>query len=182
MKKTLIITASIVLPLLLIGGCSIGTLNQEARLRVTIEAKLVDNTSEFDNMKKKIANVAEVSEQAMDKLKEIFVDYAEARTTDGGGSLAKWVSESVPNVNSGTYDKLINTITSSRDSWTQRQKELIDLSRAQKEMFATFPDSIILGMFGRKPSEIKVITSSNTKRVFESQEDNDDSVFKKGVE
>jgi hypothetical protein len=183
MKKTLIVVSCIVLPILLIGGCSIGTLNQEARLRVAIEAKLKDNTSEFDNMKKKISNVAEVSEQAMEKLKQIFVEYAEARTTDGGGSLAKWVSESVPNVNSGTYDKLINTITASRDSWTQRQKELIDLSRSQNEMYAVFPDNMILSIFGRKPTDILVITSANTKRVFETQEDNDSSIFKKdGVE
>lgn len=178
MKATIIIASSFLAAALFFGGCTISTLNTEASLRVAIEAKITANTAEFDNMKKKISGVAEVSSEAMDKLKEIFVSYADARTTDGGG-LAKWVTESVPNIDASMYKQLVNTLTASRDSWTARQSELVDLSREQKGMFAKFPDNVILSIFGRKPTDIVVVTSSATKEAFRSGEDNDSSVFRK---
>lgn len=178
MKATIIIASSFLAAALFFGGCTISTLNTEASLRVAIEAKITANTAEFDNMKKKIGGVAEVSSEAMDKLKEIFVSYADARTTDGGG-LAKWVTESVPNIDASMYKQLVNTLTSSRDSWTARQSELVDLSREQKGMFAKFPDNVILSIFGRKPTDIVIVTSSATKEAFRSGEDNDSSIFRK---
>ena len=158
----------------------VSTLNTEARLRTAIEAKQTDNTSEFDNMFKKITQVAQVSEKQADTLRAIFVEHAGAR---GGpkGSLATWIKESVPNVDLKTFENLQNIITASRDRWTNRQKELIDLDRERTQMFRVFPASIYLSFAGRREGdvEITVVTSGKTKRAFATGEDNDIDVFSK---
>jgi hypothetical protein len=152
--------------------------NGEVRLRNTIEAKLLDNTNEYDNMWKKIKQVAQVTERERESLLKIFTKHAKARTSGGSkdGALMKWVTESIPNIDNSTYKNLMNVITSSRDAWTMRQKELIDLKREHDNMIMTFPGSLIVGSRGR--IEIIVITSSKTKKVFEEGKDDDVDVFK----
>jgi len=166
---------------LILVASLVSTMNTEARLRTAIEAKQLDNTSEFDNMFKKISQVAQVSEKQMQSLKEIFVEHAQARTgPGGGGSLATWIKESVPNVDTKTFDNLQNIITASRDRWTMRQKELVDLDRERKQMFRVFPSSLYLSVLGRREGDVSitVVTSSRTERAFETGKDDDTSVFR----
>jgi hypothetical protein len=40
-----------------------------------------------------------------------------------------------------------------------------------------FPSNIILGMLGKKPFEIKIITSSKTEKAFETGKDDDVKLF-----
>jgi len=159
----------------------IGGYNNAIDFKVSIEAKIKDNKSEFNNMKVKITQVAQVSTAQMDKLANIFNDYAKSRT--GGGSddklLMKWISESIPNVDTTTFNNLQNIIVSSRDSWTMRQKELIDLQREYRRLLQRFPTNIILSIMGFKDIEIPVITSTYTEKTFETQKDDDNSVFEK---
>ena len=67
----------------------VGVMNQEVRLRNAIVAKQRDNTSEFDNMFKKISQVAQVTDAQKNALLEIFKGYAGARSADkeGGSSM-----------------------------------------------------------------------------------------------
>ncbi len=184
MSKGLIISLAVLgvffLFIITIIGMVISTSNTEATLRTAIETKQKDNQSEFDNLFKKISQVAQVSEKQMSALKDIFVSHAEARTGDNdGGSLMKWVQESVPNVDTSTFKNLQNIITSSRDAWTMRQKELLDLSREHTKLLRIFPSNIILSMLGRKEINIVIITSSRTQAAFETGKDDDTDVFKK---
>lgn len=161
-------------------GITIGYFNQEVGLRTTIEQKQVDNKNEFDNMAKKISQVAQVSQKQLEALKDIFNSYAQARTGDGdGGSIMKWVQESVPNVDTSTMNNLQNIIVGSRDSFTMRQKELLDLKREHDKLLRTFPSNFILGMFGKKPIDVVIVTSSKTEKAFETGKDDDIDVFKK---
>jgi len=166
-----------VLGIFMIAGMFISTSNAEATLRVAIEAKQKDNTSEFDNMFKKISQVAQVSSKQMESLKEIFNGYAQARSTGGDNQLMTWVKEAIPNVDTATFNNLQNIITASRDSWTMRQKELIDLNREHEKMLNIFPDSAILAILGRKSIEIKIVTSGRTDKAFETGKDDDTKVF-----
>lgn len=158
-------------------GTVISTSNQEATLRTTIVAKQKDNTSEFDNMFKKISQVAQVSSKQMESLKEIFNGYASARTKGGDNQIMTWVKESIPNVDVDTFKNLQNIITGSRDSWTMRQKELIDLSREHEKLLALFPSNMILSMLGRKSIPITVVTSGRTDEAFRTGKDDDTKVF-----
>lgn len=185
MKIGLII--SVVLVLIMVGiGCVIGVgyisySNSEIRLRNTIEAKQKDNTSEFDNMWKKIQQVAQVTEKERDSLMQVFNTYAQARSGGNDGQMVmKWIQESIPNVSSDLYKNLQNIITSSRDSWTMRQKELISLNNERNILIEQFPGSLFLS--GRPKIEIKIITSARTERTFETGRDDDTDLFSKKSE
>ena len=66
MNKTLIAVIAVAAVLVMMASCSIGTLNTENRLRNLVESKQKDNTSEFDNMWKKIQQVAQVPAEKRD--------------------------------------------------------------------------------------------------------------------
>jgi hypothetical protein len=171
----------VVLLAIVLGSTTIGYFNQEVSLRTTIENKMKDNKSEFDNMWKKIAQVAQVTDAQKNAIKEIVVGYASARSQgrDGSGSFINALHEAIPNVDTTTFNNLQNIITGSRDSWTMRQKELIDLKREHDKLLRSFPSNIILGMFGRKEIDITIITSSKTEKTFETGKDDDVDLFKK---
>lgn len=158
------------------AGMYISYSNQEIALRNTIKAKMTDNQSEFDNMWKKISQVAQVTEQDRESLKDIFNSYASARTgSDNGASLMRWVQESIPNVDRTTMVNLQNIITSSRDSFTMRQKELIDYKREHDNLIKMFPSSLFVGSRGE--IEITVVTSNRTQQAFASGSDDSVAVF-----
>ncbi len=157
------------------AGC--GTLNREATIRTAMEAKQKANTTDFDTMKKVIAGVAEVGAFELDKLKEIFVEHAEARRGEGKAAIMSWVQESVPNINTQTMSKLVNIIESQRVAFSQRQKELIDLQREQHLMFNKIPGGWFLTALGRFKMDIQIVTSSETKEAFATGEENETKLF-----
>jgi hypothetical protein len=165
--------------LFMIGGMFVSIGNKEVDLATAIQSKQLDNNNEFDSMYKKISQVSQVSEKQLSALKDIFVSYADARTPDKAGSVMQWVTEAIPNVDTSTLNNLQNIITSSRDSWTMRQKELIDLNREHNVLLRKFPSSIILSIMGRKEINIQIVTSSRTEKAFETGKDDDTDVFKK---
>lgn len=172
------IAGAVAVVLVVLISSVIDVSNREVDLRTQIEAKQKDNTSEFDNMVKKIGQVAQVSKKQLEALKDIFNSYAAARTGNGGGGeVMKWVQESIPNVDTTTMNNLQNIIVSSRDSWTMRQKELIDVSREHQKLLKRFPSGVILSMLGRKSIEIKIVTSSRTENAFATGKDDDTNVF-----
>jgi len=104
--------------------------------------------------------------------------YAQARTGTGDkGAIMSWIQESVPNVDTTTFNNLQNIIVSSRDGFTMRQKELLDLSREHNTMLGQIPWGSILRAMGRNAIEITIVTSSRTEESFESGKDDDVSVF-----
>jgi len=159
-------------------GYVIGVLNQETAIRVTMENKQKDNTSQFDNMWKKIAQVAQVTDAQKNALMDIFNGYAKARTGDGkSGSLATWITESCPAVDTSTFNNLQNIITGSRDAFTMRQTELLDLNREHEKLIRTIPASIVCSIFGRKSIDVTIVTSSKTGEAFKTGKDDDVNVF-----
>ncbi len=170
--RNLIIAGSIALVILFTGIYFIGSYNTQNTLLNTYNMKIKDNQSEFDNMFKKIGQSVQVTKAQQDSIKEIIVANATARTTSGG-ELMKMVTESIPNIDTKTFQNLQNIIVGSRDSFTFRQKELIGIAEEYNKNLSVFPRYIILGLFGFKKLDPLVITSSHTKEVFSSGEDND---------
>lgn len=162
-----------------IMGTVVSTYNKEVSLRATIENKQKDNKNEMDNMKKKIIQVAQVSEKAMSSLKDIVCGYAEARSTDSKNVIMNWIKESVPNVDTSTFNNLQNIITGSRDSFTMRQKELLDLKREHDKLLRSFPSNVILAMFNKKEIDVTIVTSTSTEEAFRTGKDDETDVFKK---
>lgn len=154
-------------------GYGITTFNQAQTLTTQYEAKVDANKTDFDNVVKVIGQTSQVSKAQLDKLKEIYVSYAEARTgKDAQQAIMNWVQESVPNVDTSTMNNLQNIIVSSRNSWTERQKELVDISREYNTMLAKFPSNFVLGIFGFKEINPLIITSADTEKAFQTGQDN----------
>lgn len=158
----------------------VSTLNHETRISASIKAKQRDNANEMDGMWKTIDQVAQTTQAQKDALIEIFTGYAKARTgTGAGGSLANWIKEAVPTVDTRTFENLQNIITSKRDGFVMRQKELLDLSREHDQLLRTIPSGWICSIFGRKPIEVTIVTSTRTENAFQTGKDDDTTLFKK---
>lgn len=156
-------------------------MNKETRLRNQITAKQTDNTSEYDNLWKKLSQSAQVTDAQKEALREIIVGNAQARKS-GGGSLATVVHEAVPTVDTSTFNNLLNIVTSSRDAWTMRQKELIDLKREHDNIIDLFPSNLICMVLGRQKIDIKIVTSSRTGEAFKTGKDDDVDLFNRKKE
>jgi len=184
MSKGCMVAAGVVVVLvitvLICGIYGVSVHNREVGLRNTISAKHTDNESEFDNMVKKIGQSAQVTDKQVESLKEIFNEHAKARGgSQSGGSLALWIKESVPNVDTSTFNNLQNIITGSRDRWTMRQKELVDLKREHDNLLDKFPSSMVCGILGRQKISITIVTSTRAKAAMQTGVDDDTEVFQK---
>jgi hypothetical protein len=177
MNKTLAILGSIVAVAVLVGLMYVSYSNSEKRLRNAITAKQTDNRSELDNLQKKISQNAQVTEAQMQLIKDVVIGNSEARAQKNGGTLATFVREAVPNVDTKTSTQLMNIITSSRDSFTQRQKEILDLKREHDNIVDTFPGSLFVG--GRPKIDVVVVTSTRAEESFRTGKDDDVNVFSK---
>jgi len=170
----------VIVAVFFIGSMFVNYSNQEVTLRTAIETKQEDNSSEYDNMWKKISQVAQVTQGQKDALKEIIVGYADARKgKDSGQAIMNWVQESCPTIDTKTFQNLQNIITSSRDSFTMRQKELLDLNRQHKQLLRQFPSGLFLSLLGRHEIEVTIVTSTRTDNSFKTGKDDDVKVFNK---
>jgi hypothetical protein len=159
-------------------GYTVSAYNTANTLKISYEAKISANQADFDNMKKVISQSAEVSDVQFQKLQEIFVSYADARTDEASGALMRWVQESVPNVDTQVMTNLQNIIVAQRNGWTSRQKELVDISREFNGMLVRFPSNFLLGsIFGMKKIDPLVITSTSTQETFQTGLDDDKKLF-----
>lgn len=175
----LAIAGSFLFTLLLLVAVIVGMYfsysNTEIRLRNTIMAKQKDNQSELDNLQKKINQSGQVTKAQTDALKEIIVGNSQARTSNGAGQLATLVKEAVPNVDTKIFGQLMNIIASSRDSFTMRQKEILDLKREHDNCRLVAPSSWICG--GRPEIVVVVVTSERAEESFRTGQDNNTNVF-----
>lgn len=179
MKIVIAVLVCLIFSGFVLGGIIVNTSNTEIEIRSLIEAKQKDNKNEYDAMWKKIAQVAEVTEGQKNALMDIFRSYAEARSDKSNNLAMKWIQESIPNVDTSTYNNLQNIILAARDRFVLRQKELIDLKREHDLLMRRFPSGFILQLLGRKEIEIQIVTSSRTEKSFEDGKDEDVSVFPK---
>lgn len=164
-----------VLFIVIICGVWISTSNTEISLRNAITAKQRDNQSELDNLQKKIAQTGQVTQAQMSAIKDIVVGNSQVRSANGSGSMATLVREAVPTIDVGVYKQLINVISSSRDAFTMRQKEILDLKREHDNIRTTFPGSFIVG--SRPEIQVQIVTSDRAEQSFSTGKDSDIKVF-----
>lgn len=152
--------------------------NNEVRLRNAITAKQKDNTSQLDNTLKVISQNAQVTTEQKEAIKDIIIGNAQARK-GGTGTLATLVQESVPNMDQTTvtYRQLMNTITAARNTWTDNQRQLLDLKREHDNLIDMFPSSIFVGSRGK--IEVTIVTSTKADESFKTGKDDDTELFKK---
>lgn len=183
MSKSLIIALAVAALLAVsavtLGLAGVSIYNSEARLKNTYEMKVKSNEAEFDNMWKKIQQSTQVADAQKDGFRQIFSDYATGRTAEGQGKVMAWVKESIPNVDLKIYNNVLNIMTGSRDGWTMRQNELVDVAREYNQNLVVFPKSILLKFCGFEKIDPKVVTSSRTDKAFSTGKDDEVDLFKK---
>lgn len=165
--------------LVITGLTALSWHNQANALHMSYDMKVKDNSSEFDNMWKKIQQTASVPEQKKEAFKEILGAYADSRSGNGGGSMATLVREAVPNLDLNIYDKLVNIITGSRDTWTMRQKELVSIAEEHNKLLVSQPKGTLLAFFGHSLINPQVITSERTEETFKTGKDDNVDLFPK---
>ncbi len=144
-------------------------------------AKVKANEADFDNMWKTISQTAQVADKAKDALHDIFTDYANARSGNGGTptpdqnkAVMNWIKESVPNPDISTIDHLQNIIMGAREDWTTHQKELVNIAKEYNDNLVVMPKGFILhNLMGFAMLDAKVITSTRTDNAFQTEKDDD---------
>lgn len=154
-------------------GNGIGVYNTHIDLKTKIEAQQQANEVVFDNMWKKISQVAQVSDKYKDGLKEVLLAYTTGRSKGDSQLLMDWTKEAVPSFDSSIYKQINNIVVGSRDDFTKNQQILVDLSRQHNQFIQKFPTNIYCGILGIKPIEIKLVTSTKTDKAFETGKEDD---------
>lgn len=149
--------------------------NQEVKLRNLGESQIKTIESSHNEMRRTLSQIAEVAKLSMDKQQEIYVGLMEGRYSKGDGSLMKMITESNPTVDLGILTKLVNSIEIENKKFDNDQKRMFSIINEHKNLVTTFPGSL----FCKNTEEIKytVISSTYTKRVMETGEDDDIKLF-----
>ena len=158
---------------LVMGLWLVGLHNSAATLRNQYEAKVSGNEAVFDGVWKKVSQAAQIPEAQKNGFREIFENYASARTSAGQGQVMTWVKETVPNVDLSIYKNLMNIVIGSRDEWTANQVALVDVSREYNLKLSVFPGNFVLPLFGHAKIVPKVISSTRTKDAFTTGKDDE---------
>lgn len=177
-NKGLIISLAVgVFFAIVIGSMYVSASNGEIELKNQGTAQEQVCKNNFDAMFKKIAQIAEVSDQYKETFKEIYPALIEGRYKNDGNALMKWIQESNPNFDTKLYSKLVDVIESSRDSFKHEQDKLADIVREHNNLLEKWPSSMFVG--GRPKLNVTFVSSGKTKEVYRTGEENDIDVFKK---
>jgi hypothetical protein len=169
----------LILVIIIAFGWGVGIRNEAQAKKIQYEAKVSSNKAELNNLKKKLSDYKGITDTQIDALTKIFVDYANARTNKSQNLLVNWVKESVPNVDQSTFKEILNLVTGTRDSWTARQTELVDIARAYNTLLTAFPNNVLLNALGYTEINPKVITSTSVEKAFDTGKDDEPSPFSK---
>ena len=154
------------------------TYNTQASLKNQYEMKVQDDKNEFDNMWKQISQSYQIADANKGAFKEIFSAWAGGSTPQDGGKMMLWLKQAVPDVSgvSDIYKQVMNVMTSKRDGFTMRQKELIAIAEQYNRNLAIQPRGFLLSLFGFKHIDPLIVTSTRSEKAFETGKDDDVSL------
>jgi hypothetical protein len=178
MKKIVLIT------LLVILGCGVATFagmyfsynNKEIALRAKAEAQVGKIEGVHDKMWKVIQQKAQVTTEYKDAFAEIYPDIISGRySSEGDGSLMKWVTESNPNFDTSLYTDLMQSIEILRSEFQRNQETMLDIVREHNVLISIFPNRLFIT--NKIPINYTVISSTKSKVVMETGIDDDVKLF-----
>lgn len=166
----------VILVIAILGGTILfmytGYNNTEIELRNQAKAQQQANTVVFDKMKKVVFQQAQVASKYADDFKEVYKSLMTARY-EGKDPLMNWISEHNPNLDASLYKTIQTSIAGLRAEFATVQNRLIDIKREHNNLLQRIPSNWFVG--GRDTLDIQIVTSTETKKIFESGvEDNTD--------
>lgn len=183
MSKRAAIWLTVIVAVLVFGGITtiigIGWSNEEIKLRNKYEAQLDVNKAVKDKTWKVVKQKAGVLEKYADDFKEAFNSIMSERYQGevAGAPMFKWIKEHQPDFSVEMYMDLSDAIESNQAEFLEVQKVLRSVKQEHDDLILTFPSKIIVGK--RKPLKAIVITSTKTKKIFETGVDDDIELFDK---
>jgi hypothetical protein len=157
----------------------IGFFNTNVDLTAKFNAKQTDNKVIYDNTWKIVQQQAGVVDKYQEAFREAFQAIMDGRYKEGEAQLAKIVTENNPNFESRLFERLFDSIEAQRNTFTTNQKELIAIKQDHDKFIGRFPNNFYAMIFGIKPLEPKLVTSTRTERSFETGVDDDTQLFEK---
>lgn len=155
---------------ILISG--VNALNKEATLRSSIEAHERAREAAFDSMKKIIGQNAQLPAAARKDLETLIPLIIAGQS---GGSVFKVVHAQYPEMTLDLYKSLGRSIEAERHVFLNEQKTLFDIKAEHDALLRSAFGGTVCSIFGRKPVEIKVISSSEAREVMKTGiDDNSD--------
>lgn len=149
--------------------------NQEVNLRKESDAQRGKIEAVYDQMWKIIQQKSKVSDEYKKSFSEIYPKLIEGRYSQGDGTLMKWITESNPNFDVSLYKDLMNSIEIERNGFTTHQSRMLDIIRQHETLINTMPSKWFVS--NKTSIEYVVISSTKSKEVMVSGEDNDIELF-----
>lgn len=173
MNKTAIaaIVGSVLLAIILVSAYFVSAINSETALRTALEAKQKDISIVYDNTWKIIREKGNVSSEYEGKFKEIYTSMMDARYSNKENLLANFIREANPNLSIDLRKDLMRSIEIERNSFTNKQREGLELQMQHNILLRTYPKAIIYNVLGRQPFDLKIITSDRTQKAIDSGKD-----------
>jgi hypothetical protein len=169
-KGCLVVGLILAVGFLSVIGYTVSILNKEAILRSSIEAHQRNVETSIDTARKIILQKTQLPRAAKEDLLKLLPAVVEGRA---GGSIFKSVQENYPQFTLQLYEDIARTIEAERHTFKNEQEALFDVKREDDALFNRPISGFVLNMFGRKKVDIKVISSSESKDIIETGEEND---------
>lgn len=153
----------------------IGTYNSCVNQEEGLEAQYKQNQNNYDNMYKRLTEAVGVSERYASDFKKVYDSVMEDRYgADGSQAIFQMISESNPQLDGSVYKQIQQMVESSRESFMNDQKSLLDKKRVYQAYLQQIPSGIVAKMMGfpRKDiSKFDIVSSDRTIKTFENKKD-----------
>jgi hypothetical protein len=181
--KSLVILGSVgLLAIFLIGGF-FGYRTDCIRAENKLDAQYSQDKNNYDNMRKKFMETAQVNQKYSDDMKEIWSNAMSGRYgADGSKALFQFVKEHNPTLDSSIYTKLMSIIEAGRNSFEADQKQLLDIKNMYKDLLGSTRGLLYnwaLGFPRCDLSKYDIVTSSSTEEAFKTKQADEIDVFGK---
>jgi len=165
-----------VVTLTLVGvGSVIGINNDFVTQEAGLNAQYKQNQNNYDNMVKKVLEVAQVPSMMTSDLEKVTKAAITGRYgAEGSKAVFQFIKEQNPTVNSEVYTKVQQVIEAGRNSFEADQKVLLDKKRIYETQLNSFPTGVIaraLGFPRVDLAKIDIVTSNRTEKAFDTKKD-----------
>lgn len=157
--------------LVLVGITSVISINNDCvQQEASLVAQYKQDQNNYDNMTKKIMEVAQVPTMMTDDLQKVTKAAIQGRYgKDGSKAVFQFIKEQNPTLSSEVYVKIQQVIEAGRNGFEANQKVLLDKKRVYETALNSFPGGIVAHSLGFPKidlNKIDIVTSSDTEQAF----------------